>query len=66
VRALGRRVAAVGRVVTPQPNTACLAYARAVVAYGGGVPAGAGFETAAVGLARWLETGRRRDPCGQD
>ncbi|CAA9538141.1 MAG: hypothetical protein AVDCRST_MAG49-535 [uncultured Thermomicrobiales bacterium] len=55
------RVAAVGRMITPQPNPAYLAYARAVVAYGGGEPAG----EAAVGLARWLESGRREQPCGR-
>ena len=55
MRRLDRRVAAVGRVVAPTPNRTYLAYARAVVAYGGGDPAG----EAAVGLAQWLESGRR-------
>lgn len=58
MRALERRVAAVGRAVAPAPDPAFLAYARAVVAYGGGDPKS---ETA-VGLARWLENGRR-EPC---
>ena len=61
MRALERRMAAVGRVVALEPDRTVLAYARVVVAYGGGDPAG----EAAVGLARWLETGRRRTPCGQ-
>ena len=60
MRALDRRVAAVRRAVTSAPDPGFLAYARAVVAYGGGDPAG----EAAVRLARWLETGRRRHPCG--
>ena len=63
MRRLGRRVAAVGRAVAPPPDRTFLAYARAVVAYGGGDPTGEGFEAAAAGLARWLEAGRRR-PCG--
>ena len=61
MRALDRRVAAVGRVVIPAPDPRFLSYARAVVAYGGGDPSG----EAAVGLARWLESGRREQPCGQ-
>ena len=59
MRALGRRVAALGRVVAPALGKAFLAYARAVVVYGGGEPGAVGFDEAAVGLARWLERGRR-------
>ena len=55
MRALGQRVEAVGWVIAPQPDRAFLAYARAVVAYGGGEPGG----EAPVGLTRWLETGRK-------
>lgn len=60
MKRLGRRVAAIDRVVTPRPDSAFLAYARAMVAYGGGDPTGA----SAVELARWLEWGRREGPCG--
>ena len=60
MRALERRVAAVGRVVAPEPDRAFLAYARAVVAYGGGDPAG----EAAVGLARWLGRRGKDTACG--
>jgi len=64
VRRLYRRVAAVGRVVVPRADPRFLAYARAVVAYGGGDPRDEAFDGSAVGLARWLESGRRRQPCG--
>jgi hypothetical protein len=60
MRRLDCRVARIGRAVAPPPSRPFLAYARAVVAYGGGEPGGDGFEEAAVGLARWLERGRRR------
>ena len=49
MRALGRRVAAVRRVATPEPDRTVVAYARAVVAYGGGELRIDGFEQAAVG-----------------
>lgn len=61
MRALARRVAAVGRAVDPAPDRAFLAYARAAVAFGGAVPASSEAEAAAVGLARWLVSGRH--PC---
>lgn len=64
MRALGRRVAAVGRVLIAAPDPTFLAYARAVVAYGGGELGSEGFRQAAMELARWLASGRRSDPCG--
>lgn len=64
MRALARRVRAVGRAADPPPGRTFLAFARAAVAYGGGDPTGDGFEAAAVGLARWLEHGRRERLCG--
>lgn len=48
--------------VSPTPNPMFLAYARQVVAFGGGDPMG----EAAVDLARWLDTGRRDDPNALD
>ena len=59
MRRLGRRVVVAGRVIEPASNRAFLAYARAVVAYGGGDPADDGFQEATVTLARWLKSGRR-------
>ncbi len=64
MRRLGRRVAAVGRAVDPPPNAMLLAYARAVVAFGGADPRGEDFERAAVGYARWLERGGKDAACG--
>jgi len=63
VRALCRRVVAVGRLVIPTPDRTFLAYARAVVAYGGGDPSDEGCGRAAVGLTQWLER-RGRTACG--
>ena len=49
-KALGRRVARVANRLDPMPDAACLAYARAVIAWGGGEP----DEAAAVRFARAL------------
>ena len=49
MRRLERRVTAVRRAMAPGSSFTFLAYARAVVAYGGGEPAGVGFEEAAGG-----------------
>ena len=59
MRALGWRVAAIHRRTAPRPSSTFLAYARAVVTYGGGEPGSTAFDGAADGLARWLESGGR-------
>jgi hypothetical protein len=56
-RALARRVNGVQRVVQPAPPPSFLAYARAVVAYGGGDP----VSEASVTLACWLAGERRQE-----
>ena len=53
-RALSRRVSRVSASIDPMPDAAFLAYARAVVAWGGGEP----DEDAAVRLARALASTR--------
>ncbi len=53
-KALGRRVARVSARLEPTPDPAFLAYARAVIAWGGGEPTPAGVRAA----ARELTAGR--------
>lgn len=50
MKALGRRLSRVGARIDPVPGAAFIAYARAVLAWGGGPP----DEDAAVGFARDL------------
>ena len=59
MRRLHWRVEAVQKVVAPSPSASFLAYARAVVTYGGEDPT----SEMAVGLTRWFERGRRERAC---
>ncbi|MDP9366751.1 MAG: hypothetical protein M3Q03_00505 [Chloroflexota bacterium] len=55
---LARRVEGLAARLDPVPDPAFLAYARDLVAWGGGTT-GEAAETAAVMLAKWLADGRR-------
>ncbi|MDP9355756.1 MAG: hypothetical protein M3R02_10840 [Chloroflexota bacterium] len=55
---LRRRVEGVAALLNPAPDPAFLAYARDLVAWGGGMT-GEAAEAAAVVLAKWLADGRR-------
>lgn len=53
MRRLAKRMAAIAAAVDPPPCARVLAFAQAVVAFGGHAHA----DEAATNLARWLETG---------